>query len=380
MTNPLPSVLRLLRLGLAKFKRLLRRKPPDDTDPTEPIGLRDVLRLLLPFVIALVLVSVYGPELTPEGARRFSLIAIMAAMGFSILLGQKLLRRWLRAKPKHNIILSAEVAGAFLGSIMTVLLGGFVVNHMLEAAEERGQIRHVVRDHYEAKSRLLDDFAYRGQKVLYYAYAYRTAEEWLMRYEDIEEAINKNPPANETDQTDALPKKAKLPGFGIGRLDRDEAYTYYSEMQRAFVEAGSMHGMCGQIEAMFFDSYRLSNSLMPQMGTADGRLRVLAQTGELRKGFQTEGQLQVQEFIDEMDRFLDPQKLGGDGPRPDTFAEAAEILRERFGVLNGAYTELIRTMRFDLQLARTEHLPESDVGFLRRWYRFLSAGLGRIFR
>ncbi|MEO1237348.1 MAG: hypothetical protein AAFX76_11225 [Planctomycetota bacterium] len=343
----------------------IERKRESATGSYRNVSLRRLVYLLLPFAAALFLVSIYGPNLTPEGARRFSLISIMLALTASVLIGRHYFRQWVRQDPGKNMILSPEVMGALLGSIMTVILGGFVVNHMLEAAEERGQLRHVVRDHYQAKSELLDDFAHRGQKVLYYAYAYRVVEEWLMRYDDIEKnfnVIHNNHPD-------------KRPGFGIGELDHSEAYDYYREMQKAFVEAGSMHGMCGQIEAMFFDGYRLSSSLMPQEGTADARLRELAQSGELR----TRGKLKVQNLVDTMDEFLNPQTLRRD-EEIETFAHASEELNARFRRLNTAYTELIETMRDDLHNARTVHLPDPEIGFFSKWSSRLFDPLARILR
>ncbi|MBB6430702.1 hypothetical protein [Algisphaera agarilytica] len=286
-------------------------------------------------VAGVVLIGLLVPyyaysRLRPEKARLFSsltvLVILLGILLYTIARGY--LQRVLNMPIDSNFLLSPEVMAALVGSFFTVVLGAFVVNHLMESAEERSAVRSAVQAHYGEKVKLLEDFSNVGQKILFYALAYRQAEEWLIRH------------GSEEPSEYAESKSARSARFGIGNYDGPKTHEYYLQMQRHFVDAGSMHGMARAVESTFFNSYDLSAALVRQSPIQAG---ALPNDGENHL-------IVTRQLIERFDEFLNTRNYR----EWQDYKSASARLREDFRVLNDAYSNLIESMYLTLSVDRQD--------------------------
>ncbi|MEM1028331.1 MAG: hypothetical protein AAGJ38_09635 [Planctomycetota bacterium] len=217
-----------------------------------------------------------------------------------------------------NVLLSAEVMAALVTAIAAAIGAYFIADDMLEQAQERTARRTAAQLHYSEKVKLLQDFAHKGQKIMYYAMSYRPAEEWQLRH------------SARSSSEYAKSKEGPGAGFGPGRMDGKETLAHFYDRQQKFVEAGSMDGMARAVESNFFPSNDLQEVLVPPKYP----------TGDEPNLDLEQHRVGTEAFIELFDEFLNPQNF----KEFKDYPSAARELRKLFRKINSQYDQLIKAM------------------------------------
>lgn len=334
-----------------------------------PIHFRFFIYLLILAVVLVGFLPEIGKpllgEFTAEEARLWRLyvmvLASIAAVFLVVLLGYdwKLLT-W---NIKQNPVVSPEVMGAMVGSVFTVVLGGLVLNHAMESSDERNAIRQVANDHFNAKAELIDDFASRGQVILYHTLNCRLTEEWMHTLEA----------KDERDRQAFKGHNERAPilrgPFDLNNRTYDEIIKGYQDSSGESIKAGSIDGMVTRLKATFYPTREL-NDQVSRIGRVHDRAS--------EKDFPVE---KVEELRDKLDAFakcFDRFRLGqeldcglaaeeiesDDGPanvdhiEPErrSFYKAKTKIYKDYAVIEKAYMSILASMLEILEYERTEQV------------------------
>lgn len=242
------------------------------------------LAVMFCFGVAVLLVLFFTNEDLRgiAGARALSgiFLLVMGMFIFIFLWMVGAIRHVLRNRKGSGVVLlSPEVVAVVMGTFISLGLGSFAVNNLMEISSDRQTYDRMRFERYQRKIDLVERFGDKGQQLMYYALMYRNAEEWWMDFDRRRgRALAADPGLNaERQKADFYPQTLPFlldydrefstytwPGWSgtlqpYGELiaevegdDREEVVVgYYHRYVGLFIEAGSMDAMCKAIGAYF---------------------------------------------------------------------------------------------------------------------------------